>query len=83
MEICRLGIRIYIGLFCDICRLNDHELVWKYVDWALDKDQELSIKVSISLSKIAFLPLFDCFGIQILVNPLYTVFLYQQNSLQR
>ena len=36
MEICRLGIRIYVGLFCDICRLNDHELVWKYVDWALE-----------------------------------------------
>ena len=60
MVICRLGIRIYSDLFCDICRLNDHELVWKYVDWALDKDQELSIKVSRSLSLNAFLNFFVC-----------------------
>lgn len=25
--------------------LSDHDLVWKYIDWALNKDQELSIKI--------------------------------------
>ncbi|XP_052801707.1 transforming growth factor-beta receptor-associated protein 1-like [Mya arenaria] len=25
--------------------LSDHDLVWKYVDWALERDQELSIKI--------------------------------------
>ena len=37
MEICTLGIRIYSDLFYEFFRLNDHELVWKYVDWALYK----------------------------------------------
>ena len=27
-----MGIRIHTDLFYDICRLNDHELVLKYVD---------------------------------------------------
>ena len=32
--------------------LNDHDIVWKYVDWALDKDQELSIKVWLYTVKV-------------------------------
>ncbi|KAL4225569.1 transforming growth factor [Mactra antiquata] len=28
-----------------LASLSDHDLVWKYVDWALEKDQELSIKI--------------------------------------
>ncbi|KAH3886109.1 transforming growth factor-beta receptor-associated protein 1-like [Dreissena polymorpha] len=28
-----------------LSNLSDHDLVWKYVEWALEKDQELSIKI--------------------------------------
>ena len=27
--------------------LTNHELLWKYVDWILEKDEELGIKVSV------------------------------------
>ncbi|KAL3842523.1 hypothetical protein ACJMK2_020527 [Sinanodonta woodiana] len=28
-----------------LSNINDPELVWKYIDWALEKDQELSVKI--------------------------------------
>ncbi|XP_022096424.1 transforming growth factor-beta receptor-associated protein 1-like [Acanthaster planci] len=28
-----------------LSRLSDHELVWRYVDWALQKDPELGVKI--------------------------------------
>ncbi|KAL5007714.1 hypothetical protein ScPMuIL_016520 [Solemya velum] len=28
-----------------LANLNDHELVWKYVDWALEKDPELAVQI--------------------------------------
>lgn len=33
-------------LLCEQCfSLSDHDLVWKYIDWVLEKDEELGVKV--------------------------------------
>ena len=36
----------YSQFFMISFRLSDHELLWKYVDWVLEKDEELGIKVT-------------------------------------
>ena len=38
-------LTIFIKCNC-FFSLNDHELVWKYVDWVLSKDEENGVRVS-------------------------------------
>ena len=34
-------------VMCSFHSLSDHEIVWKYVDWTLEKDQEKGVQVII------------------------------------
>ena len=47
---------VYLIVCVHACSLSDHELVWKYIDWVLEKDEEMGVKVSATLLFLHLLP---------------------------